>query len=96
MSNYGPQITVAKLYERQSKRGSTYMLGRMGMVNVVLVQSDEVSDSRQRIWHLKISEPLPKFDARDVARSETRTDPKVLEAAARGFERDPLEDPIPF
>jgi len=96
MSNYSPQITVAKLYERQSRRGSTYMLGRMGMVNVVLVQSEEVSDSGQRIWHLKISEPAPRADARDVARQESHPDPKVLEAAARGFERDPLDGDIPF
>ena len=71
-------------------------MGRMGIVNVVLVRSDEVSDSGQPIWHLKISEPAPRVDARDAVRPETRTDPKMLEAAARGFERDPLDGDIPF
>lgn len=86
-------IALARLYERTSKRGNTYLSGKLGLANVAIVKSDETSESGQAIWYLKISEPPPKADVRDINKPLNQD---VKAAEIRSFERDPLSDDVPF
>lgn len=91
--SYSATVPLAKLYERTSKKGNVYMAGRLGMANVVLFKSDEVSEHGQPIWVLKISEPQQRSDARDINKP---LDEETKAAAARDWQRPDLEDSIPF
>ena len=92
--SYSATVPLAKLYERTSKKGNVYFAGRLGMANVVLFKSDEVSENGQPVWVLKLSEPLPRADARDLANKPLDVDVKA--AAERDWQRSDLEDAIPF
>lgn len=91
--SYQNTVPIAKLYERTSRKGNTYLAGRLGMANIVLFKSDEVSEHGQPIWYLKVSEPLPKADARDIQKP---LDADTQAAASRDWQRPDLEDAIPF
>ena len=91
--SYSATVPLAKLYERTSKKGNVYMAGKMGMANIVLFKSDEVSDHGQPIWYLKVSEPMQRSDARDVAKP---LDADTQASADRDWQRSDLDDAIPF
>ena len=103
MADYGPTVTLARLYETTSKNGNTYMRGRMGMANVVLLKTKEVSDSGQPIWSLVVSEAprsqdyQPRTGKADhqAPPDRERDTPPPSSAGAYGFDRK-LEDEIPF
>lgn len=52
---YGNDVVLGNV-RAQSRKGTTYFLGRLGMANVVLIKSDEVNSSGQSVWHLKVTE----------------------------------------
>ena len=60
MSDYGPQIKVARLFRKQSSKGTTYFAGRMGMAKLALLKSNETSDDGGEIWNLIMSEAPAK------------------------------------
>lgn len=99
MADYAPTVTLARLYETTSKNGNIYMRGRMGMANVVLLKSKEVSDSGQPIWNLVVSEAPRKEDYQPRTGKPDHQAPPDREletaSASRGFDRK-LEDEIPF
>ena len=39
MSDYGPQVKIARLYEKTSKTGNQYFVGRLGMAKVAVLKS---------------------------------------------------------
>jgi hypothetical protein len=96
MSTYNPSVTIAKLYECTSKKGTPYLRGRMGMANIVILKSDAVSDTGQPIWYIKVQEPeqRPEQGASDGA-VNTRRQADHQAAADRGYAREPDEQ-IPF
>lgn len=94
---YNPSVKLTRLYECTSKKGTPYLRGRLGFANVVILKSDQVSDSGQPIWNVLISEPEQRDDANtgNGRQNTRRPDPEAAASAARGFERDP-NDAIPF
>ena len=98
MSNYGPSVTVAKLYERQSASGNTYFAGRWGLCGVVLFKTQEVSDSNQAVWVLKVSEP-PKQGGNQRPQQPQRPAESGNPAPAYGDSeaaQRPFDDALPF
>lgn len=77
-ARYPPSVTVARLYERVSRKGTHYLAGRLGLASVVLLKTDEVSDDGQPIWVMKLNDP--------PARANGQGKPKRSEAA--GSDRD--------
>ena len=37
-NDYGPSITLAKLYERLSRKGKYYLAGRIGLARVIILK----------------------------------------------------------
>ena len=81
MGDFGPSLALCRMYQRTSKKGATYYAGRMGMASIVLLKTDETSESGQPVWVLKVSEPAPKSDARDLRADRTKR-PRPRRSAA--------------
>jgi hypothetical protein len=60
MNVYNPSVPLARLYEKNSKKGVQYFVGRMGLCKVVLLRSQELSESGEPIWLLSVQEPAAK------------------------------------
>jgi hypothetical protein len=95
MSTYNPSVTIAKLYECTSKKGTQYLRGRMGMANIVILKSEAVSDTGQPIWYIKVQEPeqRPEQGADNGTSPARRAENQA--AADRGYAMGP-DDQIPF
>ena len=88
---FPPSITVAKLYERTSQRGRSYMTGRMGGVKIAVLKTDETGDDGHPIWEMKFSAAPPRKDRPAGA--------DVAPAEQSGFGRNARslrEDEIPY
>ena len=88
---FPPSITVAKLYERTSQRGRSYMTGRMGSVKIAVLKTDETGDDGHPIWEMKFSAAPPRKDRPAGA--------DVAPAEGSGFGRDARpfrDDEIPY
>ena len=98
MADYGPQVTLARLYRKQSAKGATYFRGRLGMANIVLLKSKDFAYYGNEIWNLVLSE-APKREgdapakAQVAAPTQTRLDPPQRTPMR---EREIDEDIIPF
>lgn len=90
-TDYTPSLALCRLYECTSKKGNVYLRGRMGLVNVVVLKTEDVSDTGQPIWVMKVQEPTPRQDEQ-----RPRADAATRASAERGFERDPADPGIPF
>lgn len=98
MADYGPQLTLARLYRKTSAKGGTYFRGRLGMTNVALLKSKETSPDGDEIWNLVLSEAPKRQETGETretatqARAETRLDPPQRTPMR---ERE-IDDEIPF
>jgi hypothetical protein len=54
---YPPSVPLARLFEKTSKRGTQYFVGRLGLSKVILLQSQEISESGSPIWILSAQQP---------------------------------------
>jgi hypothetical protein len=96
MTDYGPSIKAARLYEKTSKNGNTYFVGRWGALKVTVLKSKATGDNGESIWDLLLSEAPPKADSSDRARQRQpiakpeATSKRPPDSASR------LDDPIPF
>src|SRR5688572_3608650 len=100
MSDYPDSITMAKLFERVSAKGNIYFSGRLGLLNIAIFKTQEVSETGQAIWVMKASEARSKADYQAKQQEPRRaTDvqmrPEDRQAAARDFQR-PFDDEVPF
>jgi hypothetical protein len=103
MTDYGPSITLARLYERTSRNGKTYLAGRLGLASIVILKTEEVSEHGQPIWVVKVQEPPARRDSQDGAQrspelqSERRSE-QPADEAKRDWQRpsNSLNDEIPF
>ena len=81
MADYGPQITVARLFRKESAKGALYFAGRMGMAKIALLKSKDVADDGSEIWHLVMSgapqrqEQRQRDDAKPAQVAESRRPP---------------------
>lgn len=68
---------LTRLYERTNVRGRTYLTGRLGTAKLMIVLTDDISDSGEPTWQCFLTEgPSPE---RLVELAEV----EVEEAAAR-------------
>ena len=56
MTEYPPSVPLARLYERTSKKGNTYLSGYMGLAKVTALKSNETDKDGNPIWHLLVAE----------------------------------------
>jgi hypothetical protein len=76
---FPPKITLCRLYEKVSSRGSQYFQGRLSAARIILLKSREVSESGEPIWELclqELSQPAartaPQAPDRDQLRFSRR------------------------
>ena len=92
--SYYPSVKIARLFEATSRNGKIYLRGRLGFANIVILKTDQTSESGQAIWHVLVSEPEDRGDYQPKAGKPDHQAP--AEAAPRTFERSKLDDQIPF
>jgi hypothetical protein len=94
MSDYGPQVKLARLYEKTSKTGNQYFVGRLGMAKVALLKSKEVAEDGSPMWDVLLqeasSEPRRKPEAKEEAQ------PEAAPSAAPYVSQRLKDDAIPF
>jgi hypothetical protein len=100
MSNFPASLPLAKLYERTSKKGSQYFVGRLGLARVTLLRSTEVSESGDQVWTLLLQEPpsQPQAPAKTTASARRAGEqlfgsrPRKASAATPDLPDDSLDD----
>ena len=71
-----PSVVVCRLYERTSRGGKTYLVGRIGSARAVLLQDEPTADGTP-VWCLFLQEALPKDTSdRTPARSSRVARPR--------------------
>lgn len=74
--HYGPQLLAARMYEASSKNGNQYFRGRLGALSVVLIRSNEISETGMPIWNLMLREAPPaRAKGANECRKAARTAP---------------------
>lgn len=63
MSNFGPNVKIARVYKKTSAKGNEYFTGRMGAAKVAIMKSREVADDGGEIWEIVLS-PGPENNSR--------------------------------
>ena len=57
MADYGDQVTLARVYEKVSKKsGNTYFVGRIGLAKIAILRSKETAENGDAIWNIVLSE----------------------------------------
>ena len=60
MSDYGPSLNACRLFRKTSSKGTTYFVGRWGMLKVAMLKSKDTADDGSEIWNLVVSQaPAP-------------------------------------
>ena len=59
MTNHSESIRAFRLYEKTSKNGNTYLVGRWGGAKVAVLKSREVADDGRAMWDVLLS-PAPE------------------------------------
>lgn len=60
---FPPSVTVARVYERTSAKGNTYLGGRWGGVRVVIMKTNTEDSDGHPIWEIRLSETPPPSPA---------------------------------
>jgi hypothetical protein len=68
--DYGPSVTVCRLYRKQSKNGAMYMVGRWGGARVTLLKSNKVAEDGGEIYNLLISQAPEKPKDANAVKSD--------------------------
>jgi len=92
MTAYPPKTLLARLYEKTSARGTTYFRGRLGLANVVLLRSQELSENGEPVWELSAQEPATQPAAKLVQPSLFQA--KLSRHRVRSDSRAALPDDI--
>jgi hypothetical protein len=80
MTGFPPKVTLCRLFEKTSARGTKYFQGRLGLAKIVLLKLPELSASGEPVWQLAIQE---------LAAPPAEPTPKAS-AAAQALFQDPL------
>ena len=94
MSDYGPSIKIARLYERESRNGNRYFAGRLGYAKIVILKSDHTADDGTPIWDVLLQEAPRTGPATEHVAKAKHTAP--ASPAGRDNVNAPLNDEIPF
>lgn len=63
MSNFPPSVPLTRLYERVSKRGNHYLVGRLGLAKITVLKTSELDNDGNSVWTLLAAEAPPRSDA---------------------------------
>lgn len=63
MSKHPPSVPLARLYERVSKRGNHYLVGRLGLSRITALKTSELDHDGNSVWVLLAAEAPPRSDA---------------------------------
>jgi hypothetical protein len=97
MSDYGPQVKLARLYEKKSKTGNQYFIGRLGMAKVAVLKSKEVAEDGSPMWDVLLQEASSEQRRKPEAREEAQPEATAPAAAAAPYSAKRLpDDSIPF
>jgi hypothetical protein len=94
MSDYGPQVKLARLYEKTSKTGNQYFVGRLGLAKVAVLKSKEVAEDGSPMWDVLLQEASSEQRRKPEAKE---AQPEPTAAVAPPYSAKRLEDDaIPF
>src|ERR1700687_3176160 len=97
MSDYGPQVKLARLYEKTSKTGNQYFVGRLGMAKVAVLKSKEVAEDGSPMWDVLLQEAPNEPRRKPEAKHEAAPEATTVAASAAPYIPQRLEDDaIPF
>jgi hypothetical protein len=93
MTDYGPSITLARLYERVSAKGNHYLVGRIGLVKVAILKSGEVSEAGHPIWNVVLQQaPAAPTQSEDAEVGQTEAKSQHRGARRKPRRRKPQEE----
>ena len=95
MTNHFESIRAFRLYEKTSKHGNTYLVGRWGGAKVAILKSRDVADDGNAVWDVLLS-PAPE---RPKNEKQIEQLPKITASTSSSnlFPVSPeLDDEIPF
>lgn len=101
MADYGPSLTALRLFEKTSAKGNTYLTGRWGNLRVAVMKSQDVSESGEPIWSLRLSEAPPR-DASPERATKSAPNPEHVKRdhqrppARTGLAVEGVDEEIPF
>lgn len=58
MRSYGPSVRITRLFERRSKLGNPYFVGRCGAARIAILNSGEVAADGTPIWDVVVSQAV--------------------------------------
>ncbi len=87
---YPPNVFAAKLYEKTSANGKTYLTGRLGGLKVYIPKSQETAEDGGAIWELNFSQAAPAKPKSDDSRHS------ASRVSQGGFGSRATDDEIPF
>jgi hypothetical protein len=97
MSDYGPQVKLTRLYEKTSKAGNQYFVGRLGMAKVAVLKSKEVAEDGSPMWDVLLQEAPSEPRRKTEAKPETVQEAATSSSDAPAYLPKRLEDDaIPF
>jgi hypothetical protein len=98
---FPPSIVAAKLYERTSAKGNPYLTGRLGVLRVALLKTQDTDDEGHAIWEMRFSaasarstQPKTKTSSREPV-PQTDGQHAQPRPPQSGFNKS-LDDEIPF
>jgi hypothetical protein len=96
VTDYGPSIKAARLYERKSKNGNTYLSGRWGTLRVTVLKSKYTGENGESIWEVLLSEAPANADGHDRAKKQQPIAKPEATSKRPPDSASSLDDPIPF
>jgi hypothetical protein len=94
MSDYRPQVKLARLYEKTSKTGNQYFVGRIGMAKVAILKSKELAEDGSPMWDVLVQEAFGEPRRKPETKEEAQ--PQAQAAAAPYSAKRLPDDAIPF
>jgi hypothetical protein len=95
-NGYAPSFRLCRFYERRSKNGATYYVGRLGGARIVLLKSRDESDNGEAILDLMVSEAPPPRQQDHGNRKPPATKPEASTRSNYYDHQAPLDAEIPF
>jgi hypothetical protein len=96
MSDYGPQVKLARLYEKTLKTGNQYFVGRLGMAKVAVLKSKEVAEDGSPMWDVLLQEAPNEPRRKPEAKPEAVQDVSPSTGAPAYLPKRLEDDAIPF
>lgn len=88
ISSFPPSIPLCRVFERTSKKGNTYLTGRLGGARVTILKTDQTDDEGNAIWTILLAEAPHRTD---------HTKRSAADETAMRRSQEPIDQtPIPF